>query len=381
MRPASGALVALLAAVMAGHPAASAAQLAPPRWRGTIDLTIGGADANDDASFGRVSGVAVDRAGRIFVADGQDNQVRMFSPGGAFVARIGRMGSGPMEFKTLGAITIVPDGFLWTRDEGNARILALDVSAAKPREAKNVPLLNFSGDTRRVIAFLPDGSLVDEKFWYDQASDNVIPIRIRRTLSGTVSRMDTLPVPKGAYAGVYKVNEPQKDASGKTVGLAQYYVWQPFGPQWVRAYGPGGLRADAVTSQYDVRIYDASEQLLRTLKRTVPPVALSPRERKTADSALGWYKMRLPFGVPAAKTPIAGLVWSQDGQLWVERSVADGRPREADVYDQAGRWIAIAEWPATIDLRVWTTAITGQTVTTAARDSSDVERIVRMRFR
>ncbi len=336
MRPASYVLVALIAAVMAGQPVASAAQAAPPRWRGTIDLTIGGADANDDASFGRVSGVAVDRAGRMFVADGQDNQVRIFSPGGALVARIGRMGSGPLEFKTLGAITIGPDGLLWTRDEGNARMLALDVSTAKVREVKNVPLLNFSGDIHRVITFVPDGSLVDEKSWYDQASDNFIPVRIRRTLAGAISRMDTLPVPKAASAGVHKVTEPQKDESGKVVGLAQYYVWQPFGPQWVRAYGPGGLRADVVTSQYEVRIFDANEQLLRTLKRSVPPVSLSPRERKTADSSLSRYKMSLPFGVPAAKAPIAGLIWSQDGQLWVERSVADGRPREADVYDQRG---------------------------------------------
>jgi hypothetical protein len=358
------------------------AQTPPPaHWHGTIDLTIGGADVDDDASFGRTSGLAVDRSGRIFVADAQDNQVRMFSPAGVFLAHIGRMGSGPMEFKHLATITIGPDQLLWARDEGNARMLGIDVSATPPRAVRNVPLVPFTGGSQLAITFLPDGSLVDETIWFDKSIETFRPLRIRRTPAGIVSRTDTLPVPQGAFAGRHKITRVQKDAKGKQIGISQAYVLQPFGPEWIRAYGPGGVRADAVGSRYEVRIFDSNERLLRTIKQNAPPVALSAREKHISDSTLSGIKEQLPFSVPSVKAPVVGLMWTREGQLWIERAVADGRAREADVFDKDGRWIAIAEWPRNVDLRNGFPVIAGTTVTAMATDESDAERIVRLRFR
>lgn len=57
------------------------AQPQPARWNGTIDLTIGGSDADENATFGRIAGLAVDRNGRIVVGDRQDNQLKIFSEG------------------------------------------------------------------------------------------------------------------------------------------------------------------------------------------------------------------------------------------------------------------------------------------------------------
>ena len=43
-----------------------------PRRRGTIEVSIGDGGVDDDATFGRISGRAIDAAGRSFVANSQD---------------------------------------------------------------------------------------------------------------------------------------------------------------------------------------------------------------------------------------------------------------------------------------------------------------------
>lgn len=89
---------------------AQAPQPTPPRWKGAIDLTIGGESAAEGADFGRISGLATDATGRVFVADAQDNQIRVFSATGVLLGKIGRVGSGPLEFKRLRTIAISRTG-------------------------------------------------------------------------------------------------------------------------------------------------------------------------------------------------------------------------------------------------------------------------------
>lgn len=377
-------------AAAVGIATAGAQQPAPPRWRGTVDLTIGGENAADGADFASISGLAVDAAGRIFVADRKDNQIRVFSPSGVLVEKLGRVGSGPLEFKRLATITIGPDGLLWARDEGNARMLAFNVTKSPFMNARTVPLKKFTGGSRMPITFESVGVLADESITFDKALDTFRPVRMRINGAGDILRADTIPVPAGANAGMYKETRVEKDAAGKEMGVSSYMVPQPFGPQWLRAYGPGGQRAEAVGLRYEVKVYGADGRLVRTLQRAIAPVALSPREAKASEKTLNerveMHKMNrsaLPFGVPKTKPAVESLTWTQDGTLWVQRYVADGRPSEADVYDANGRWIAIAEWPSKLELmdQGVVPVIRGMTMVGTTRDSSDVESVVRLRFR
>jgi hypothetical protein len=353
----------------------------PPRWRGAVELTVGGANAVDGADLARTSGLAVDATGRIFVADAQDQKIRVFSNTGALVASVGRSGSGPLEFKRLATIVIGPDRLLWARDEGNARMTALDVSKLPATSVRQVPLRQFTGGSRVPITFDATGALIDESIYFDNTMESFRPLRLRRAQSGDVLRTDTLPVPPGAFAGVHKVLKVQKDAAGRQVGMSQGYLWQPFGPEWLRAYGALGLRADAVGSRYEVNIYSADGKLLRTLRRAVAPVPVSAREKRVKDSTLAAQSTDLPFGVPTHKAPLIGLRWTEEGELWIERSVADGQPREADVYDANGRFIAIAEWPHHVDLIHEFSVIRGRIAHSVTTDANDLESVVRLRFR
>ena len=61
--------------------------------------------------------------------------------------------------------------------------------------------------------------------------------------------------------------------------------------------------------------------------------------------------------------------------------IADGAPREADIYDRNGRLIASASWDQQFDLTDWRTVITGRTATLVATDDDDLQRVVRLQFR
>jgi hypothetical protein len=142
-----------------------------------------------------------------------------------------------------------------------------------------------------------------------------------------------------------------------------------------------------VTGRYDVEWRDADGKVLRHLRRDVTGPALSARERKegqaTIDAFLARSKLKaseLRHGLPDRKAPIMGLAFDQLGRLWVHRSVPDGSPREADLYDATGKWVAIVQWPASVNpAGARLIGAFGDRVLDTVRDTTtDVRWVVRM---
>ncbi len=76
--------------------------------------------------------LAVDRSGRIWVSDPQNNNVVVFSSAGEHEAVIGKKGMAPGEFSEPHGIAVDADGLVYIADTGNNRIQVLD-SDGKPR--------------------------------------------------------------------------------------------------------------------------------------------------------------------------------------------------------------------------------------------------------
>jgi hypothetical protein len=257
----------------------------------------------------------------------------------------------------------------------------MDVASPPPTRAGVVPLFQLPRGSRAPIVFGPDGKRVEEGCHFDAKTQTIYPVRMTLNADGTVARSDTMQIPAGAFNGVQRVTKMLKDAKGKEMGMTQAFLWQPHGPVWLRAYGPGGVRAEVISSRYEVVIYGADGRTVRRLRRVPAPVSLSQREKRSADSVIAEAASALPFGVPKSKAPIVGIVWSRDGSLWVERAVVDGAPREADVYDRNGTWIATAEWPREVRLMDGFPDIRGQVAHVLRLDADDLETVVRLRFR
>ncbi len=362
----------------------------PPRWRGALALTIGGANVTDEAAtFGDVVGITVDALGRVFIADGQDQQIRVFSSTGAFVAKFGRKGGGPIEFNGLGSIAFASDGILWVRDEKNGRFQVLDVRSTPIKLVRTVPLLNENDGSGQPITFDVAGNVIDEWGFFDSKEMRFRPTRVRLSSAGVSLQTDTLRTPIGAYAGEFKTVTTKTTASGTVFSTSEQLIYQPYGSRWVRAYGAAGVRADAVTSRYDVSVFDDRGTLVRHIVRTVPDVPLSDKERAIGEGRLKALANMvnastggLPFGVPRLHPPLVGLAFDTEGALWVERTTAEGRPREADVFDRTGRRVATAEWPRKFDVTSGRMLFVGDRYTCSLdMDVDEVQRVVCLRFR
>jgi hypothetical protein len=87
-------------------------------------LSLGRVEGTSPDVFGSVSAVEIDGEGRLYVLDGQAQEVRVFGPDGTHLTTLGRPGEGPGEFRGAAGLNIDSEGNLWVWDPGNARFTA-----------------------------------------------------------------------------------------------------------------------------------------------------------------------------------------------------------------------------------------------------------------
>ena len=98
----------MLAAATAPSLAAQPGEPYPARVARPV-LTIGGEGANANSSFGSIDAIGISSDGRIYVLDGLESCVKVFSADGRFLLRFGRLGSGPGEFVRSAGLSVVRD--------------------------------------------------------------------------------------------------------------------------------------------------------------------------------------------------------------------------------------------------------------------------------
>jgi hypothetical protein len=86
-----------------------------------VTVSVGRAEGSGPDVIGAVSALEVDTTGRIFVLDGQAQEVRVFGREGNHLKTFGRRGQGPGEFRGAAGLNLSPEGNLWVWDPGNAR--------------------------------------------------------------------------------------------------------------------------------------------------------------------------------------------------------------------------------------------------------------------
>ena len=80
----------------------------------TLDLTIEDSDGNGEILLVEPNGIAVDGAGRIYVAD--EECLKLFDENGHFIQQIGREGQGPGEFVAAFDVSVGPSGYVTAKD-------------------------------------------------------------------------------------------------------------------------------------------------------------------------------------------------------------------------------------------------------------------------
>ncbi len=360
------------AACTGGEVPAPAADV--PTFEGTVNLEIGEIEGDEPYLFSNVFGVAADPAGRILVADGPAHEVRVFAPDGEFLFRLGGEGDGPGEFRRPFHVGFSPDGELWVGQQPRYTVFELEDAGARYLRTVRRPFPGQMGG--HPVVFDAEGRFVDVGMLPD-AEGRFVEARIRMNPDG---RQDTV-----------QVDEPAAAAEGRATleftrnGLpGLLYFYQPYGPEWLQAYGPGGVWASAVSSSYVIELHGPDGTVMQLVGPSDPGPPLTSdeaeyaRERLDADVERGDLDAPL-FDVPERKPPLAELFFDQRGRLWVQKTAAGGADTiEADVYEGT-TLVARYRWPRRVRAGrspwVTETALYGTT-----RDELDVQRVARVSF-
>lgn len=350
--------MALLEPALAAHPAVGS-----------------GHEDDEQYDFGWVSGLTLDAKGNIYVADMKLDAIRAYSPTGIYAYTIGRKGSGPGDFRAPGNISIARDGTLWVRDGGNHRFSVLRPEPPVGTFIKSVMMNSNSGTMNRAH--------------WDAAGHAVVitsvptragqPFRAMRQFvddKGSVVSADTAPAASPDSVELWVI-----PATG---GVAQYS--KPGAMSRLTAFGDAGMAAYATKTVYAVSLVDSHGKRIALIKRSVPAVRYSSRETKTLEDARDGIAARtrvpastLPLDIPRGKPVIATLGFDIDGRLWITRAVPEGAPNEADIYAPDGRWIAVMQWPANVQLSYQ--AVNGNTGLGVTQDADGGQHVVRLSWK
>jgi hypothetical protein len=329
------------------------------------EVEIGELEGADPYLFGSPGGVEVDGEGRIFVADRQAAQVRVFSPDGSHLRTIGRRGEGPGEFSQPDLARVRPDGRLLVRDQGNARYTL------------------FTPDGELVTSWPTSGGFfTNTPFFLDRDGNTYHPVlrnpgtpfgEWRHGLErfdpeGVV--LDTLEVPSRGH------ETPQLEVRHEGgVGTRPL----PFSPteEWTMD-GEGGFYF-GVGTHYRIDHLRADGTVLR-VERDVEAAPVLPGERvwmrdeatrimRTQDPAWRWEGP----DIPSSKPPFTRLQAGRDGTLWVQRGARAvevenpeydrdaptpgsptfwDTPLVFDVFDAQGRYLGPVRAPRRLQPRV-----------------------------
>lgn len=341
-------------------------------WRVTSPrLRIGSADGAAEEVFGSVSGLAVAQNGRIYIADGQANEIRVFTPAGKPLTRFGRQGEGPGEFRAVDGIAIFPDGRIAVRDP---RIFRLSMFHGDGRFLSSFPLMRpFMQPTR------------GEGLWVTRDARIVDRVTVTATLE--------LSAPRTVSVIIYSADGVVQDTlslievppgGGIPItrnGMLAASMSIPFAPAPVVAVDPDGNVAYSDGAQYEIDVLRAGQSTVRRFARERALDVVTTEERDAARARLDARVRQLvedgrlgAFEFPANKPAYTHLVADATGHWWAgHRSGSDfaEQPTSYDLYDPDGRFLGAVSVPPIRILQIGDDFIAG-----VARDDFDVETVV-----
>jgi hypothetical protein len=361
--------------------------------RGQLDLVIGDESSSAPHGFGAISGIALDRDGRIYASDLTEVQVVVFSPAGKLLATIGRKGQGPGEFEGPSGPAIGADGALYVRDVAKiARFVpdpATGVATKHDRDFRGPLYPNWT--SRRASRVDQAGRFGHPVSTWKRGGE-VTHAVLRYSAQGTL--VDSLPVPR--YA-----NEPEPTASvrtspngGRMVKGLNYVPFAPV-PVWDMTMAGTVISGDAMT--YVLVETDAAGRTLRRFERAVPLARIERDERADSARALQRRIDSLPVPLPqlegtseAVKSQTLPTTYpaylavfaAEDGRVWVRRWPPAGRGGETffDVFDANARFLGTVVLPVALAAGHHPVIRSDMLVGVVIDRETDLESIVRLRF-
>jgi hypothetical protein len=338
------------------------------RWRLVPELRIGTVDATGPELFGQITSLAADAAGRIYVLEGQAQEIRVFGADGTFIRAVGRKGGGPGEFARALRVELGPDGNVWVADPENNRVSVFDTSGVYVR-GHSMPggftIIPWPGRfDRRGSYYYPVPLPADEEFRLGLTRyDSAMTVR------------DTLVVPDDPVEREFFELRSEEGFARVSVPFAGGFDWllSPEGTFW-------GL----LTGGYSMFELGQDGDTLRTVTRAFDPLPVTAEDMAEARENLTWF---LEQGgtvdwakLPDRKPAIEGAAFDDEGNVWVWPVMPNGEDgTRLDVFDPIGRYLGSVDAPVPIALRP-SPVIRDRVMVAVTRGELDVPFVVRLRI-
>lgn len=354
----TGRLAALLLALPASTTSCADGGDRPEAGGGTIDrpapelVRIRAVEAR--GGFGRIEGLAVDTAGRVWILDGLKLEIVVYDTLGRRIMVVGREGEGPGELTDPLGLFADRSGRIWVSDLGNARYSAFDFNGRLVEERRReVVGRPFHWQARHLgdDAYLESGAGRWGRFWAETVF----------LLDGSMSKRDSIRV--GESLATFDIPDD-----------ARFSVPIPWRTEYLWAPGEAGTIWRGHTRPYVLANVTMSGDTLQLIRRQGEPRPVAPGERDSAlavlDSVTGLRISSQADLVPETKPPITGLHTSEEGDLWVRRWwEGGGHGSRFDVYFSDGR----LRGTVTVDVRIEPPiAVRGDRLYAVVRDELDV---------
>lgn len=317
-------------------------------WGDTADLVpevrIGVMDGPEEYILGRVTSVAVDDRGRIFVVDRQVPALRVYDAEGRYLRTWGREGGGPGEYARPSAVAALSDGRVLLRDPGNARIQVYDPDGVP---AGTWPIRGQFFTSRPLYVDTADHAyyslLLDPEAELGEWRTGLVRIRP----DGVPG--DTLSPPDAGYEAPYV--EARRENSISRSGV-------PFSPGESWSYSPLGYFVHGVSTRYALDLRRPDAPVLR-IEKAYDPVAVRQEEAAARKDRIV-RNFRENYGswtwngpeIPGEKPPYRSFFVGAEGRIWVAVS-RPGIERENPAYDPADDGAEPTVWSEPVALDVF----------------------------
>jgi len=368
-----------------------------------LELTLGDVDSVlPEYQFASILSILTAPDGTLWVLDGdagmksQTPLLRQFDNEGIFLRQVGRVGSGPGEYRAPFALGLTRDGRVALRD---SRLPGRITFYTLRGELDEIWTLGASVNAAFASSRTLDVDTAGTMWlrFYGTPRNPDAPSGILRVQpDGTV--LDTVappPAPEGDDA-ILHITKTLSSGGTSTLGLIV-----PYQPSGTRAWSPAGQFAVARTDQYRIEVLpplpstpvgDSEQGPAEPLviSRDVPLIPVPEPERAAARRRLEervrdfdpGADVRIP-DIPVHKPPIKHVRYASDGRLWVEVSMPSRleedewtEPRAYDVFSVLGVFLGRVVLPDSFQMH-W---MQGNHIWGVYRDLLEVESIRRYRI-